>query len=48
MKKYALAVLALALVISCAKVPITGRKQLNLLPESELPAEEYATADARH
>lgn len=36
MKKYVLAFLAVVLVISCAKVPITGRKQLNLLPESEL------------
>lgn len=26
----------LALVIGCSKVPITGRSQLNLLPESEL------------
>ncbi len=28
--------LTITLVLSCAKVPITGRKQMNLLPESEL------------
>lgn len=29
-------ILTLTLILSCAKVPITGRKQMNLLPESEL------------
>jgi predicted Zn-dependent protease len=28
--------LALAYVVSCTKVPITGRKQMNLVPESEM------------
>lgn len=28
--------LTISLVLSCSKVPITGRKQMNLLPESEL------------
>lgn len=27
---------ALVLIVSCAKVPITGRRQLNLLPESQM------------
>ena len=39
-KKYlysGLAVIAtITLVISCAKVPVTGRRQVNMLPESEL------------
>ena len=26
------------LVVACTKVPITGRRQLNLLPESEVMA----------
>jgi len=29
---------ALALVVACSKVPITGRKQLHLLPESQMTA----------
>ncbi|MBL7986337.1 MAG: M48 family metallopeptidase [Flavobacteriales bacterium] len=28
--------LAIVLVVACSKVPITGRRQLNLLPESEM------------
>lgn len=31
-----LVLLTIALAVACAKVPITGRRQLNLLPESEL------------
>ena len=33
---WALGLMALALVVSCAKVPITGRSQLNLIPQSEM------------
>lgn len=36
MKKYLLAFFATAFMLSCVKVPITGRKQMNLLPESDL------------
>jgi predicted Zn-dependent protease len=37
---------ALLLVVACSKVPITGRKQLHLLPESQMTAmalQEYQT-----
>ncbi len=36
MKKKMMIALVAILLISCTKVPITGRKQLNLLPESDL------------
>jgi len=36
MLRYCSLILIVSVVISCAKVPITGRKQLNMLPESEL------------
>lgn len=36
MKKLVVALALCAFVVSCSKVPITGRKQLNLLPESQL------------
>jgi predicted Zn-dependent protease len=35
-KKILLTVTAITLFISCQKVPITGRRQVNLIPESEL------------
>ncbi len=39
MKKFlSLALLTTVLFVSCSKVPITGRKQLNLLPESQMIA----------
>lgn len=36
MHKYISIVLIASLALSCAKVPITGRRQLNMLPESQL------------
>lgn len=36
MKKYLLTSILIVLVFSCTKVPITGRRQVNLLPESDL------------
>lgn len=36
MNKRIVAIGLLVLAVACAKVPITGRKQMNLLPESEL------------
>lgn len=36
MKKSMLIALLATFIISCTKVPITGRKQLNLLPESDM------------
>lgn len=36
MNKRFVAIGSLVLAVACAKVPITGRKQMNLLPESEL------------
>ncbi len=36
MKKYIIPTLLIVCVLSCTKVPITGRRQVNLLPESEL------------
>lgn len=36
MKKFLIPVLLIVTVLSCTKVPITGRRQVNLLPESEL------------
>lgn len=36
MNKRVVAIGLLVLAVACAKVPITGRKQMNLLPESEL------------
>lgn len=36
MKKHFITFLFILFVFSCAKVPITGRRQVNLLPESEL------------
>lgn len=36
MNKRFVAIGCLVLAVACAKVPITGRKQMNLLPESEL------------
>lgn len=36
MNKRFVAIGLLVLAVACAKVPITGRKQMNLLPESEL------------
>ncbi|HAW18580.1 MAG TPA: peptidase M48 [Flavobacteriales bacterium] len=34
--KYAIRLTLLLFLVSCAKVPITGRRQLNMLPESQL------------
>lgn len=45
-KRIAAAVVIITFIISCAKVPITGRKQLHLLPESQMAAmalTEYKT-----
>ena len=42
-KPFALILLAAFVLGSCSKVPITGRKQLNLLPESQM-MEMSATA----
>jgi predicted Zn-dependent protease len=36
MKKIILGALLITFIVSCTKVPITGRKQLNLLPESDM------------
>lgn len=36
MKKYFISFLVVLSVLSCTKVPVSGRKQVNLLPESEL------------
>lgn len=36
MKKFAFILVLTSIVISCAKVPITGRRQPNLMPESNL------------
>lgn len=36
MRKYFVSFLLILFFLSCTKVPITGRKQMNLLPESEL------------
>jgi predicted Zn-dependent protease len=36
MKRIAAISLILLFIVSCSKVPITGRKQLNLLPESDM------------
>jgi predicted Zn-dependent protease len=38
MKRAITMLLSAVLIISCSKVPITGRRQLNLLPESEVMA----------
>jgi predicted Zn-dependent protease len=38
MKKLAVVFLSLFIVISCSKVPVTGRKQLDILPDSEVLA----------
>lgn len=34
--KYLIRAMLLVFLVSCAKVPITGRRQLNMLPESQL------------
>lgn len=34
---------SIAFVISCAKVPVSGRKQLNLLPESQMMAMSFTS-----
>ena len=36
LRKTALALVAVATIAACSKVPISGRKQMNLLPESQL------------
>lgn len=36
MKKFAFIFVLVATVVSCAKVPVTGRRQSNLMPESNL------------
>lgn len=36
MKKYIVKFVLIAVICSCSKVPISGRKQLNLLPESQM------------
>ena len=38
MKKTGLAITLVVILVSCSRVPITGRKQLHILPESELVA----------
>lgn len=38
MKKLSLSLLAIVLLIQCSKVPLTGRKQLKLLPSSQMMA----------
>src|SRR5688572_4773206 len=38
MKTISVSILISLLIIGCAKVPLTNRKQMNLLPESELIA----------
>ena len=45
-KKMLLAALAAALIYGCAKVPITNRKQMNLIPDAEINSaavKEYGT-----
>ena len=43
MQKYVISLLAICfLALSCSRVPLTGRKQLSLLPESELAAMSLA------
>ena len=37
-QRSAIALAAIALIVACAKVPITGRRQLNLANESQLMA----------
>lgn len=37
-KKSAVAIILVATVVACSKVPLTNRKQMNLIPESELVA----------
>ena len=51
MLRYVSIFLVTSLLVSCAKVPITGRKQLNLLPESQLMSlslSSYNTFLAEH
>ena len=36
MRKIIIALSAILLVSSCSKVPLTGRRQMNILPESDL------------
>ena len=36
MKQFVAALLLSAIFVGCTKVPISGRKQLNLLPESQM------------
>lgn len=45
LKKAAIFLSFILLVQACAKVPITGRKQMNLLPESEMIAMSYLQYD---
>jgi len=43
--KYIPLVLTLLIIISCATVPITGRQQLNIIPQSELLALSFSSYD---
>ncbi|MFN3876289.1 MAG: M48 family peptidase, partial [Flavobacteriales bacterium] len=50
-RTWAAAIVAAAAIIACAKVPITGRRQLNLANEQELmalSATEYASFLGEH
>lgn len=43
MKRFPILLLTLIFIISCSTVPITGRKQLSLIPDSELLPMSYAS-----
>ncbi|MFZ6051380.1 M48 family metallopeptidase [Halocola ammonii] len=45
MKKIFIYLLLTAMVVACARVPITGRKQVNLLPESQMLSMSYTSYD---
>lgn len=41
MKKGRILILATSIILACAKVPITGRKQLKMIPSSDIQALSY-------
>jgi predicted Zn-dependent protease len=43
--RYALAVAGLLLIVACATVPVTGRRQLSLIPASEMLSTSYQQYD---
>lgn len=45
LKKSVLIIITLLIIQACAKVPITGRKQMNLLPENQMIAMSFVQYD---